>query len=66
MIIILTIQVFDTNVSSDKAFRFKVGRGKVIKVRYIMGVVTMLFAYLLLRVGMRVQLVCVKEVGEHW
>jgi FK506-binding protein 15 len=32
MIIIMTSsQVFDTNVSSDKSFRFKIGAGKVIK-----------------------------------
>ena len=26
------LQMFDGNVNSDKAFRFKVGKGKVIKV----------------------------------
>ncbi len=26
------VQVFDSNTSSDKSFRFKIGKGKVIKV----------------------------------
>ncbi len=32
-------QVFDGNTSSDKAFRFKVGKGKVIKVRWVVAMV---------------------------
>jgi len=32
LVTIETGQVFDSNASSDKSFKFKVGKGKVIKV----------------------------------
>ena len=47
------IQVFDSNASGDKSFKFKIGKGKVIKARcYIYLFLHFINAYILnFRVG---------------
>ena len=47
---------FDSNAGSDKSFRFKLGKGKVIKVGVVVGVVLLVDALPLPGLGR----------GDHW